>query len=122
MSSSDVERPLRRYERGGHEQAYQRSGLIAPVSDADKGLVARHQRLGRRHDLGLPPLVEGRQILADGLERSVMLERQRIGIDAAKRRQDQVPRTEAMGKRDKIVKLDAEGMTRTAIAKGTGGQ
>ncbi|WP_352516145.1 MULTISPECIES: helix-turn-helix domain-containing protein [unclassified Mesorhizobium] len=25
-----------------------------------------------------------------------------------------------MGKRDKIVKLDAEGMTRTAIAKGTG--
>ncbi|WP_353034832.1 helix-turn-helix domain-containing protein [Mesorhizobium sp. M1328] len=26
----------------------------------------------------------------------------------------------AMGKRDKIVKLDAEGMTRTAIAKGLG--
>lgn len=57
MSSGEVERPLRRYERGSHQQAHQRSGLIAPAGDADEGLVARHQGLGRRHDLGLPPLV-----------------------------------------------------------------
>lgn len=53
-----------------------------------------------------------------------MLERQRIGIDAAKGDKTKYPgrKPAAMGKRDKIVKLDAEGMTRTAIAKGTGGQ
>ncbi|MER8969876.1 recombinase family protein [Mesorhizobium sp. M0808] len=55
-------------------------------------------------------------------ERSVVLERQRIGIDAAKGDKTKYPgrKPTAMGKRDKIVKLDAEGMTRTAIAKELG--
>lgn len=57
MGSGEVERLLRRQKRGGHEQAHQRLGLIASAGDADESLVAGHQRLGRRHDLGLPPLV-----------------------------------------------------------------
>ena len=56
MRSGEVERLLRGEHGGGHEQARQRLGLIASAGDADEGLVARNQRLVRRHDLGPPPL------------------------------------------------------------------
>lgn len=51
-------------------------------------------------------------------ERSVMLERQRVGIEANKGDKAKYPgrKPTAMKQRDKIVAMDAEGMTRTAIA------
>lgn len=54
-------------------------------------------------------------------ERSIMLERQRAGIEEAKARGAYTGRKPtARNQRDKIVELDAEGMTRTAIAKKLG--
>ena len=54
-------------------------------------------------------------------ERSMMLERQRVGIEAAKADGKYKGRKPtAMNQRQRIKALDAEGMTRTAIANKLG--
>lgn len=54
-------------------------------------------------------------------ERSNMLERQRVGIDKAKGEGKYAGRKPtAMNQRERIVAMDAEGMTRTAIAEKLG--